>query len=538
MRYIASYRPHAMLRTDNMDIVTVGTSEAHEATRQWLVDIHRDTLLTTLQEATHRATQRQRNILASFTLPIVAHDTIRAFCGARQAQLGECFFWEHPVEQQALVGVGAALTIETCGNSCFTDAASAWRAVMENAVIEHEFSEQPKELHHHVDGPVFFGGFTFDPLAPHTHLWTGFPDGLLILPSLLLSYHNGHTTLTVNRMIGGADDIAQYTNEIVANVQRLEDAIVGVRFLAFSNDADTQTSAMDISSTTCDIPSAAEWKALVAETAQHIQQGKYEKVVLARGVQLTLNTSTATFNVGTTLQQLRQSYPDTYVFAIQRGERFFVGATPERLIQAEDRQIRTMALAGSAPRGVTEEEDRQFGRELLQSEKNNAEHALVVSMVRDALRPHCAHVYVAKKPRLFKLKNVQHLKTSIVGELLPGRCILDVMAHLHPTPAVGGFPREAALTAIREFEKLERGWYAGPVGWVGASGHGEFAVALRSGLIDGSTATLFAGCGIVAYSDPQSEYAESCLKLQVMLRGLQVGYHTNPTYQEPGQWMQ
>src|SRR5437868_11793473 len=106
-----------------MDIVTIGTSEAHEVTRQWSVDIYRDTLLTTFQEAAHHATQRQRSVLASFTLPLAAYDTIRAFCGARQAQLGECFFWGHPAEQLALVGVGATLTIETQGNSCITDAA-------------------------------------------------------------------------------------------------------------------------------------------------------------------------------------------------------------------------------------------------------------------------------------------------------------------------------------------------------------------------------------------------------------------------------
>src|SRR5437016_4706434 len=210
MRQIAPYRPHHILRTDNMDIVdivTLGTSEAHEATGQWSVDIYRDTLLTTLQEATHRAAQRQQRILASFTLPIAVYDTIRAFCGAKQAQLGECFFWEHPVEQQALVGVGAALTIETHGNSCFTDAASAWRKAMQDAVIGYGLSPQPQGTDRHTDGPVFFGGFAFDPLAPHTQLWTGFPDGLLILPSLLLSYNASHVTLTANRMIGGEDDI-------------------------------------------------------------------------------------------------------------------------------------------------------------------------------------------------------------------------------------------------------------------------------------------------------------------------------------------
>jgi isochorismate synthase len=303
-------------------------------------------------------------------------------------------------------------------------------------------------------------------------------------------------------------------------VKQLLDAVVGAQFIAPSDGIDTHQGA--INRAPADMLPASEWMALVAETVQRIREGAYEKVVLARGVQVTLPAHTDTFDIPATLQQLRQSYPDTYVFAIQRGERFFVGATPERLIQAEDGQIRTMALAGSARRGASEEEDMQIGSELLQSQKNNAEHALVVTMVRDALLTHCTHVHVVEKPQLLKLKNVQHLKTPIVGELLPGRCILDVMANLHPTPAVGGFPHEVALMSIRNIEKLDRGWYAGPLGWIGPSGHGEFAVALRSGLIDGNKATLFAGCGIVADSDPESEYTESCLKLQVMLGGLQV----------------
>jgi isochorismate synthase len=205
---------------------------------------------------------------------------------------------------------------------------------------------------------------------------------------------------------------------------------------------------------------------------------------------------------------------------MQRGERFFVGATPERLIQARNGQIHTMALAGSARRGETEEEDVQIGTELLQSGKNNSEHAIVVAMMREALKKHCTHVHISVAPQLLKLKNVQHLKTTISGELIPGRCMLDIMADLHPTPAVGGFPQQAALEAIRNIEKLHRGWYAGPLGWIGASGHGEFAVALRSALIDGKEARLFAGCGIVADSEPQAEFAESCLKFQVMLRAL------------------
>jgi isochorismate synthase len=515
-----------------MDIATVGIPKTHETTEQQPIDIYRDTLLITLQTAAHHAT-RQRSILASFTFPITAYESVRAFQGARQAQLGECFFWEHPVEKQALVGVGAELTIETRGNLCFTEAASAWRDVMQDAVVRYADAQALAQ-----GGPIFFGGFAFDPLSARTRLWADFPDGLLLLPSLLVSYKDSDVTLTVNRMIGGEDDIERCVNEMIAGAKRLRSAIERVQRIALVDTIDTDEQAMQSTPTIQDMRPASEWMALVAETMQGIQQGEYEKVVLARGVQVLLGGSTATFDIAATLQQLCQQYPDTYVFAIQRGERFFVGATPERLVQARDGQIRTMALAGSAARGATDEEDIQIGTELLQSPKNNAEHALVVAEVHDALLTHCTHVHVVEKPQLLKLKNVQHLKTPIIGELLPGRCILDVMAHLHPTPAVGGFPREAALTAIRDTEHLDRGWYAGPLGWIGASGHGEFAVALRSGLIDGHTATLFAGCGIVAHSDPESEYAESCLKLQVMLRGLQVDYHMDPSYQESSQCMQ
>ena len=160
------------------------------------------------------------------------------------------------------------------------------------------------------------------------------------------------------------------------------------------------------------------------------------------------------------------------------------------------------------------------GMELLNSEKNRREHAIVVNTVRGALENLCSTVQVADKPHLLKLQNIQHLETTIIGELLPGHSILEALHDLHPTPAVGGFPRDAALTEIRDNEQLDRGWYAGPIGWIDKDGHGEFAVALRSGLIDANKATLFAGCGIVADSEPDTEYAESRLKLKVMLRAL------------------
>jgi isochorismate synthase len=486
-------------------------------TREWHLTSIYEPLLDTLREAIRRAAGQQRSILASFTFPIEWIDPLRVFTAAGRDKsgpyMGERFFWERPVEGNALVGVGAAATIETHGVAHFTDSASAWRTLLNDAAITYVHPTDVVAS----SGPVLFGGYTFDPLAPRTELWANFPDGLLILPRILLSYSADCVALTVNRMMQASDDSEQCAKEIAASVRRLQDVLERIPAIRQENTFN-HLSLREI------LP-ASEWKAMVASTVAKIQHGAFEKVVLARDIQATLHDSSATFDASAVLQRLRGSYPTAYVFAIQRGERFFVGATPERLVQARDGQIQTMALAGSARRGETEEEDARLGAELLQSEKNKSEHEIVVATVREALTNHCTHVHVSTMPELLKLRNVQHLKTPIVGELIPGRCILDIMADLHPTPAVGGFPHHAALEAIRDVEKLDRGWYAAPLGWIGASGHGEFAVALRSGLIDGGTARLFAGCGIVADSDPQAEFVESCLKFQAMLHAL--GYEAH-----------
>ncbi len=493
-----------------MKVVISNPLGAHETTGagKWPVLSDQELLIRTLREAAARAAQQQRTVLASFTQPVEWCDTIQAFTGARRARLGECFFWEQPAEQNTLVGVGAATTIETNGITCLIDSASAWRALLNDAVVTYA----PATLPTPGSGPLLFGGFAFDPFFPRTQLWAGFPGGLLILPRFLLSYRANYVTLTINRMIQASDNIEQSVQEIEAGVRHLQAAIKHAPTIP-PGETSSQFSVHEIRP-------ASEWMEMVANVVDMIQHGAFEKVVLARAIQVMLHDPAGAFDISITLQRLRESYPSAYVFAIQRGERFFVGATPERLVQAQDGHIHTMALAGSARRGETGEEDAQLGAELLQSAKNNSEHAIVVAMMREVLKNHCTNVQISATPQLLKLKNVQHLKTPIAGELIPGRCILDVMADLHPTPAVGGFPRHTALEAIRNTEQLDRGWYAGPLGWIGANGHGEFAVALRSGLIDGSQATLFAGNGIVSDSDPQTEYSEICLKFQVMLRGL------------------
>jgi isochorismate synthase len=179
-----------------------------------------------------------------------------------------------------------------------------------------------------------------------------------------------------------------------------------------------------------------------------------------------------------------------------------------------------MCLASTIRRGETAEQDRLLGEALLNNPKERAEHDVVVRALRSGLAELCEEVAPIGTPVLLKVRNVQHLLTTIVGRVTEGRDLLDLVERLHPTPAVGGAPRERALALIRSIEQLDRGWYAGPIGWLDARGEGEFSVALRSALLRGAEASLFAGCGIVADSDPAAEYEESRWKLRPVLAAL------------------
>jgi isochorismate synthase len=263
------------------------------------------------------------------------------------------------------------------------------------------------------------------------------------------------------------------------------------------------------------IPAEA-WKETVAAAADAVRDGGLKKVVLARAIRIRASR----LDPIRALRRLGADYPGCTLFAVAHGDRCFLGATPERLVRIRHGEVSVTAVAGSAPRGATEDEDRRLGEGLLANPKDLAEHAVVVDALRDALSRICTTVSVEADPVVLKVRNVQHLSTPVTGTLRERRTALDLVELLHPTPAVGGAPRDEALRWIHEHEGLERGWYAGPVGWVDRTGDGEFAVAIRSALLRGAEALVFAGCGIMGSSDPDQEYAESWLKLRPILSAL------------------
>ena len=412
--------------------------------------------------------------------------------------------WALPSADFALAGVGVAYALEPEGRGRFERAGAAWRDLLRNALIESLTGPIPRT------GPTLLGGFAFDPERPSTALWHGFPDARLVLPRLLLTIYGAESRLTLSLLVWSDSDPAAEAAALLRQRDALLQSAAQMPIPAGSQPGASPGEVHEV------LPGET-WRAAVAEGAATIRRGELEKVVLAREVRV---SAEAPLDVPAALARLRESYPTCYVFAVARGERVFLGATPERLVEVRDRDVRATCLAGSIRRGATPEEDERLGADLLASAKNLTEHAIVVRALREALDGTCIEVEAPSEPALLTVRNVHHLYTPVTARLDEGATLLDLVARLHPTPAVGGFPNDAALAYIRQHEGLDRGWYAGPVGWVGRDGSGEFAVALRSALVAGREASLFGGCGIMGDSDPDAEYAETNVKLRPMLSAL------------------
>ena len=268
-------------------------------------------------------------------------------------------------------------------------------------------------------------------------------------------------------------------------------------------------------------PPASAYEDAVRVAVARIRRGEMRKVVLARIIELTAERQ---LDPRLLAGRLRAVDPDAYTFAAPTDEGVLVGASPELLVSRRGREVRSNPLAGSAPRSGDPQEDRANADALLGSAKDREEHAIVVDAVAETLQPFCTDLTWDPEPVLRETPNVWHLSTRFRGVLRePPPTALDLVAALHPTPAVAGEPREAALETIAELEPFDRGRYAGPVGWVDAEGDGEWAIALRCAELLGDRAILYAGAGIVADSDPARELAETDRKFRAFLDALRWG---------------
>jgi isochorismate synthase len=318
----------------------------------------------------------------------------------------------------------------------------------------------------------------------------------------MFTWEGGRTWLTANVLVGPLTD----PKEAAAAVEQALESLVDGQEIPRHQPA----------SRLWEETSPEEWRRCVEAALQAIRGGKLSKVVLARRKRL---RAVAPFSLEAALGSLEEAYPGCAVFAMERGGSCFLGASPESLVQLQGGEVSLACMAGTTARGESADADDTLAGALLANSKERREHAAVVEQVAFELRELCQELCWEAQPKVVRLRGVQHLATAFFGRALEGKDILDMVAALHPTPAVGGAPKAAALEFIRRLEG-DRGWYAAPIGWLDAQGQGEFWVGIRSALVQGSQATLYAGAGIVEGSDPEEERQETELKFQPLLKAL------------------
>jgi len=414
---------------------------------------------------------------------------------------GERFYWQNREKTMTLVGLGHAYTIQNNAKNDRYDAVEAeWKNLTKNCM------KGKGELQ-----PILFGGFTFDPQNNVDGEWTNFPEAYFALATYQLVIR---------------DDKAYVSIHLITKKEQAED-----QFEALRKERDHLIHAAQVKEvktyskpeiTSYYEPYKDPYLASIDQVTALIKQKKADKVVIARSLALQFKEQVSSPQV---LSQIIHEQPESYLFGLERQDLLFFGASPERLVKVENGRAFSSCIAGSIKRGKTAEEDEAYGQSLLNDPKNGGEHQYVVDMIADTFRRNCVDMRIPDSPRLLKIRDIQHLYTPVEGQLNSEATILQLTKSLHPTPALGGVPRTEAMAAIRKYEPMNRGLYAGPIGWVDAEGNGEFAVAIRSAALLKDKAYLYAGGGIVADSEPQSEYEETLVKFRPMLRAL--GGHVN-----------
>ncbi len=475
--------------------VVVSLSSSRGAT---LPTAERERLERRLHEAIRRARSSGAEALAALTVAADAglDPSAAAFASRRPGEPWFCF--EQPERGgSAIAALGGARELHATGPERFKRVAAAWRRLAASAVSGP------------VDGPpgtglIALGGFAFAPGGAAGRVWAGFSSASLTVPELSLARRDGEVRLTLAACATPDDTVEEL-------LERLERRLGELRTLASLPLLDpAPTGRYEVFST---LP-PGHYEEAVARAVERIRAGRLEKVVLAREVEV---HAPVAHDPGAVLGILREAFPSCYVFCVGRGDAAFLGASPELLVRREGQRASTVALAGSTRRSADPAVDDHLGEQLLRSEKDREEQAIVARRIERTLKPHSVWVTRAPDPVLVRMANIQHLATPIRAQLARPMGAVDLAGLLHPTPAVGGEPFAAAQGLIPALEGLDRGWYAGPVGWTDASEDGELCVSLRCALLRGPVAHCYAGVGVVRDSEPAAELAETEVKLAALL---------------------
>lgn len=434
--------------------------------------------------------------IASATVAVDDLDPAALAFGSRQAS-DRWYAWEQPDRGFALAGVGSAAEVVSRGPDRFGDVAS------DCARLNREISSRQPDGLPAGAGPVWCGGFAFDAAGGASPQWSSLPPALLWMPELAACRTDSGSYLTATLRIRTSADRDRGLARVRGRLAAMDPSPLPLLDPA-------PDGAMRVRG--AQAPSAYE--AAVASAVAAIEAGRLRKVVIAREV---LAEGPRAHDSAAIFGAMRELFPSCFCFCVGTPEAAFLGASPELLVRRRGAGAQTVALAGSTRRSADPAVDDHLGEQLRRSAKNRSEHEIVVKRIERALRRHSVWVENGGEPELVKVANIQHLGTPIHAQLADPRSAVELAGILNPTPAVGGEPDERATRLIAELEGLDRGWYAGPVGWMDSVEDGEFCVALRSALLRDRTAHLFAGAGIVADSDPEAELAETELKLGALL---------------------
>jgi menaquinone-specific isochorismate synthase len=426
------------------------------------------------------------------TVPVDPGLDLSAVVFAARRSDDRYFCFEQPDRDGfALAGLGQAALLEARGPARFKEVAAAARELGRGAAIDD------------VAGPVFVGGFSFADDGGATPEWSSLAPATLVLPEVSFARHKGEARMTVNVVVDG-DEAPE------AVMERIQERVTGLRAAPIPLiDPDPVERARVVSAAP-----PSHYEHAVERAIDRIRNADLEKIVLAREVRV---HAARDHDPGAVLGALREVFPACFCWCVGTPELAFVGASPELLVRRDGARAQSVALAGTTRRSADPAVDDHLGEQLARSPKDREEQAIVARRIERTLEPVSVWVTVADQPVLVKVHNVQHLATPIRAQLADPVPAVELAGRLMPTPAVGGEPRNAAMPLIPALEGLDRGWYAGAVGWTDLAEDGEFCVALRCALLRGQVAHLYAGCGIVRDSVPAEELAESEVKLDALL---------------------
>jgi isochorismate synthase len=450
-----------------------------------------------LEEGVRRARARGREVLVATTVVADPQTDPAAVAFASRREGEPWFVLEQPDrEASALAALGCVRAIEAEGPDRFQAVAREWRGLAREAVCDA--GEGPRGA-----GLVAVGGFAFADQGGAGPQWSGFAPASLHVPEVALARRGTEVRLTLAALATPDDTV----EELSARLERRLEELTSKPLPLLDPDP---AGRFRVVST---MP-PEHYEAAVAGAVERIKAGQFEKVVLAREVEVHAPTA---HDAGAVFGVLRDAFPSCNVFCAGRDDAAFVAASPELLVRRDGPRASSIALAGSTRRSADPAVDGHLGEQLLRSDKDRREHEIVRRRIERTLMPHAVWVTSAPEPVVVQVMNIQHLATPLRAQLRSPVSAVELAGMLHPTPAVGGEPHDAAVPLIPAIEGMDRGWYAGPVGWTDANEDGEFCVALRCALLRDRVARCYAGVGVVADSDPAAELNETELKLAALL---------------------